>query len=242
MRIARSRALVLIAAVLIGVAAVAFAVSKGPGALAPRDSAHRPTLLLLTSLPLVFSEQFSLAGGGSPALRALEKRYRVVPISVTDEKDLAKGKLLLMAHPLAQPAENLVALDDWVRRGGRVMLLADPLLEWPSDRPLGNPLRPPPMFTDTGLLGHWGLRLDAPDERGPAVRKLGDYEVATASPGLLYGRCDISRDRLVAHCRLGQGRATIVADADLLDVDHVGRAAEHNLDGVLAELARLERN
>ena len=73
-----------------------------------------------------------------------------------------------MAHPLAQTAENLVALDAWVRGGGRVLLLADPMLEWPSKRPLGDPLRPPPMFMDTGLLAHWGLRLDAPDERGPS--------------------------------------------------------------------------
>lgn len=238
---ARSRALVPIAAVLIAAAAVALAVSNRPLRPLPfRDPAHRPALLLLTSLPLVFGEQFSLQDGGSPALKALETRYRVVPISVTDERDLARGRLLLMAHPLAQPAEDLVALDDWVRSGGHVLLLADPMLEWPSERPLGDPLRPPPMFMDTGLLGHWGLRLDAPDKRGPAPRSLGGFAVATASPGLLYGRCDISRDRLVAHCRIGRGEATIVADADLLDVNHLGRAAEHNLDGLLAELARLE--
>ena len=118
---------------------------------APPPAAQRPTLLLLTSLPLVFGEDFSLQDGGSPALKALETRYRVVPISVTDRRELAKGRLLLMAQPLAQPAEDLVALDQWVRRGGRVLLLADPMLEWPSERPLGDPLRPPPMFMDTGL-------------------------------------------------------------------------------------------
>lgn len=241
MRIARSRALVLVAVLLIGAAAVALAVGNRPARPLPaRPPALRPNLLLLTSLPLVFGEQFSLQGGGSPALEALETRYRVVPISVTDEQDLAKGRLLLMAHPLAQAAEYLVALDAWVRRGGRVLLLADPMLEWPSERPLGDPLRPPPMFMDTGLLGHWGLRLDAPDERGPASRNLGNFEIATASPGLLYGRCDISGDRLVAHCRIGKGEATIVADADLLDIDHLAGSKEHNLDSLLAELARLE--
>jgi len=242
MRNARTRALVIIAAILIGAAAVAFGFGNRSSAPLPaRPAAQRPTLLLLTSLPLVFGEQFSLDGGGSPALKAIETRYRVVPISVTDEKELAKGRLLLMAHPLAQPAEDLVALDNWVRRGGRVMLLADPMLEWPSERPLGDPLRSPPMFMDTGLLGHWGLRLDAPEERGAAARELGGYRVATGSPGQLYGSCDISRDRLVAHCAIGKGRATIVADADLLDVDHVGGDAGHNLDALLAELARLER-
>jgi ABC-type uncharacterized transport system involved in gliding motility auxiliary subunit len=93
-----------------------------------------------------------------------------VPISVPTPRAWQRARLLLMAHPLAQPAEALVALDAWVRGGGRLLLLADPMLEWPSERPLGDPLRPPPMFADTGLLKHWGLRLDAPDERGPGER------------------------------------------------------------------------
>ena len=202
--------------------------------------AERPNLLLLTSLPLVFGEEFSLQQIGSPAATALESRYRLVPISVTDPAELSKGRVLLMAHPLAQPAEDLVALDRWVRDGGRVLLLADPMLEWPSKRALGDPLRPPAMFMDTGLLGHWGLRLDAPDERGAAVRGLGGYRVSTASPGKLFGGCEISSDRFVARCRIGKGRATIVADADLLDVDRLDGRSEHNLDAVIAELAALQ--
>lgn len=208
--------------------------------LPPRPQGERPELLLLTSLPLVFGEDFSLRQNGSPALSALESRYRVEPISITDPSDLSKGSLLLMAHPIAQPAEDLVALDRWVRGGGRVLLLADPLLEWPSKRPLGDPLRPPPMFMDTGLLAHWGLRLDAPDEEGPRARRLGHYDVTTVSPGELSGNCGISSDRLVAKCRIGKGRVTVVADADLLETDRLGPRASHNLDGVLEELADLE--
>jgi hypothetical protein len=207
----------------------------------PVRSVERPTLLLLTSLPLIFGEDFSLEGGESAAARALESRYRLVPISVTDPAELAKGRLLLMAHPLAQPAEDLVALDRWVRGGGRLLLLADPMLEWPSKRELGDPLRPPAMFMDTGLLGHWGLRLDAPDVRGAASRKLGGYDVLTASPGNLLGNCEISRDRFVARCRIGKGRATVVADADLLDVDHLDGPYGDNLDAIVAELDSLDR-
>src|SRR3954454_18849427 len=211
---ARLRVLLLIAAALAAAAALAFTIHlRRPEAMAPRPAAQRPTLLLLTSLPLVFGEQFSLQGGGSPALKALETHYRVTPISVADEADLRKGRLLLMAHPLAQPAEDLVALDQWVRSGGRVLLLADPKLEWPSSRALGDPLRPPPMFMDTGLLAHWGLRLDAPDPPRPKRLQRGGYHVGTASPGELSGNCPISKDRLVAHCRIGRGRATIIADA-----------------------------
>ena len=227
---------------LILAAGVAFALlSRGPAPAAPVPANKKPALLLLTSLPLMFAEEFSLEGAASPAVEALQTRYRVVPISITDPPGLSKGRLLLMAHPLAQPAEDLVALDRWVRDGGRVLLLADPMLEWPSQRPLGDRLRAPPVFMDTGLLAHWGLRLDAPDDRGPKLRSLGGYEVLTASPGSLSGTCDISEDRLVAHCSIGTGRATIVADADLLDVENLDGPTSHNLDSVLAELAALDR-
>lgn len=237
---ARRRAFIFILAATLGVAALALATRPKREPLPPRAASERPALLLLTSLPLIFSEDFSLQGGGSPVLEKLQTRYRVIPISVTDEADLSKGRLLLLAHPLAQTAENLVALDSWVRRGGRVLLLADPMLEWPSKRPLGDSLRPSPMFMDTGLLSHWGLSLDAPDKRGEAERALGGFQILTVSPGRLKGRCSVSADALVARCPLGSGRATVVADADLLNVNQLGSGAARNLDGLVAELAKLE--
>ncbi len=238
---ARLRALAAVIALMVA-AAVAIAVVRGDRtAPAPQPAAGRPVLLLLTSLPLMFGEEFALEGGGSPALTALRSRYRVVPISVASEAELAKGRLLLMAHPLAQPAEQLVALDRWVRRGGRLLLLADPALDWDSPRPLGDALRPPPMFMDTGLLGHWGLRLDAPDARGPRTGEIGGMEVMTASPGTLVGTaCKLGSHGLVAHCRLGKGHATIIADADFLNVADLDGPTQHNLDALLAELGRLE--
>jgi hypothetical protein len=240
---ARVGALLVAAIAVAALVAAAFVASaNGPRPLPPRPPNQRPTLLLLTSLPLVFGEGFSLEQTGSPALKALQTRYRVVPISVADPAELAKGRLLLMAHPPAQPPEDLVALDAWVRAGGRVLLLADPMLEWPSERPLGDPLRPPPMFVDTGLLAHWGLRLDAPDERGMRTERLGGFAVVTFSPGQLFGRCRTDRDRLVADCGIGKGRAIVVADADLLDSSRLGPEARHNLDGLLEELAELERS
>ena len=235
------RRVLLFAGLLLVAGAVALAVTPGPSPVAERPVAERPPLMLLTGLPLMFGEGFSLDGGGSKALTALESRYRVLPISTSSAGELAKGKLLLMAQPLAQTPENLVALDNWVRRGGRVLLLADPRLEWPSERPLGDRLRPPVMFMDTGLLAHWGLRLDAPDERGAVARKIGSYDVVAVSPGSLEGKCKISPDKLVAHWSVGRGQATVIADADLIGTEHLGAEAEANLDAVLSELAKLEQ-
>jgi hypothetical protein len=239
---AHVRVMIAVAVIVVGAVGLGFALMRGgPGPLPARAPGDRPTLLLLTSLPIVFGEDFSVQQNGSPALAAIERRYRVIPIGAADPAELAKGRLLLMAQPRAQPAEDLVALDKWVRSGGRVLLLADPMLEWSSERPLGDPLRPPAMFMDTGLLAHWGLRLDAPDERGPREVQLGGSDVVTVSPGTLSGGCDVGQGGLVAHCRIGKGRAIIVADADILDVAELGSDGRHNLDGVLAELAKLER-
>lgn len=240
MTLARKGALALIAIMSVGAAALAFRAFELPGSSAVKPAAERPELLLLTSLPIVFGDGFSLEGMGSPTLKALETRYRLIPISVTDEAELAKGELLMMAQPSAQSPENLVALDQWVRGGGRMLLLADPVLEWPSTRPLGDRLRPPIMFADTGLLAHWGLRLDAPDQRGPVKRELSGRQILALSPGALVGKCRISGDSLVARCSVGEGRATVVADADLLNVEE-DQGQEANLDAVLRELATLER-
>ena len=241
---ARLRAWLLALLVAIGAGGLAYAVARqATGAsLPPRAAGQRPTLLLLTSLPLVFGEQFSIEGGGSPALKALETRYRVVPISVTDRGRAGEGPTPADgAAPRAAGRGSRRARSMGARAAARVLLLADPLLEWPSERPLGDPLRPPPMFMDTGLLGHWGLKLDAPDQRGPRRGRLGGYDIMTESPGSLSGAARSARDRLVAHCRVGQGRATIVADADFLNVERLGRPARHNLDALLGELALLER-
>ena len=239
---ARPRALILIAVTLIAALVLGIALhASRPKIERAKPPAARHTLLLLTSLPLVFGEGFDLSSAGSPALKALQTRYRVAPISVSSPGELAHGRLLLMAHPRAQPAEDLVALDAWVRAGGRVLLLADPMLEWPSQRPLGDPTALPPMFMDTGLLGHWGLRLDAPDRRGPVLRSLAGYRILTPSPGRLSGKCSISADALVADCQVGRGRAVVVADADFLDAGKLGPEARNNLDALLRELALLEQ-
>lgn len=232
---ARWGALTVVLIAVIGLVALSLQARR----VQPLDPPRKPPLALLTSLPIVFGEGFGLNDAGSPALGALSGRFDVRPISTTSAKELGPS-LLLMAQPLAQTPENLVALDDWVRRGGRILLLADPLLEWPSSRPLGDPLRPPPMFADTGLLAHWGLRLDAPDERGRAERTLAGYKILTRSPGTLHGTCEISPDGLVAECSIGKGWAAVVADADLLDVQHLGPGASGNLPAVIEELARLK--
>src|SRR5690242_17591514 len=105
-----------------------WAIAGSSDRLGPRPEPERPTLALVTSLPLVFGEEFGLDNGGSPALTRLEQRYKVEPIPVADRKSLHGQRLLLMAHPRAQPAEVLVELDQWVQGGGNYCFL--PIPSW----------------------------------------------------------------------------------------------------------------
>ena len=230
----RARIAALIA-ILLALAAGALALSRGG------RPAERTKLLYLSSLPILYGEQFGLDGPAHPVLAALRERFELVPIDVTDPGSLKKCRLLIMAQPRAQPPENLVALDEWVRRGGRVLIFADPMLEWPSDTPLADPTRPPRMFADTGLLGHWGLRLDAPDERGPVTADIAGRSIVTASPGTLHGDCRIEEGGLIAECVVSRGRAIVVADADLLNVESGNPGASGNLAALETLLSRLER-
>jgi hypothetical protein len=201
----------------------------------------KPELFLLTALPLVWSEDFGLNQPGSPALKALEQVYRVTAIDLPSQ--LPDGALLLAAQPRALPAEELVELDSWVRAGGRLLLLADPMLEWKSNIPLGDTRRPPMAFADTGLLERWGLRLDAPEERGARDGAVSERSVLTASPGALVATgdgCNVRDAGLTARCRLGKGEAIIIADADFLNVGSDKRG-EQNLAVLASQLASLTR-
>lgn len=226
------------------IAVLAVGLAGAAIALIPRhDPAPRPPLLLITSLPLLFGEEFGLDKLGSPVLSRLEQHYAVRPIAAADRASLKGQRLLLMAHPRAQPAELLVELDRWVRGGGRLLLLADPKLDWPSRLPLGDRLRPPSEFSDTGLLRHWGLALDGPEPDGPASLDVGGDVIATISPGRLRiegkGGCALDAGGFIARCTIGQGKAVIIADADFLDVEDAGARSTRNLDLLDRELKTL---
>ncbi|QIL03084.1 hypothetical protein G7078_10045 [Sphingomonas sinipercae] len=240
-RAPRALALAVLALLIAG---IVFVLARSGGStLPPRAGNARPQLLLLTTLPIVFPEQLTLDAPASPVLAALERRYRVEPISTADAADLRGARLLLMAQPQAQPAGALVDLDRWVRQGGSVLLLADPALAWPSERPLGDMLRPPTTFADTGLLQHWGLRLLGADPSSQPQVKIRGTPVDVRSAGALIAadrRCRISDGGLIARCSIGKGRATVIADADLLRGRDAGDGA--GLRKLLLEwLAELER-
>ncbi len=215
--------LLLAIALLFLSAVLAYAVTR------PAPDGPKPTLGLMTTLPLQWSEggvEADLAEDAQPhpAFARLGQSYDVQPLD--DVRDLAEQRILLLAQPRAFSPAELVQLDRWVRKGGRLLILADPALQWGSLYPLGDTRRP--LFTSmlSPLFAHWGLELVLPivDAEPMAVRKIGKLSIRTQTPGewLKIGRggsarCALEEGGLLADCKIGKGRALLVADADLLD-------------------------
>lgn len=154
-------------------------------------------------------------------VRSLAERFDLRPIDHLTPEALKGETILILAQPRLLAPEELVALDSWVRDGGRALIFTDPALVWPSDLPLGDRRRPPPIGLLDPLLKHWGLALGNPEAGDDLVKvPIGGRATALAKPGRWASAsmlCAVADERLVADCRIGKGRALLVADADLLD-------------------------
>lgn len=214
----------------------------------------RPSLGLLTSLPIYWGEPAQMGDllqpGGEPHwVRArLEEDYHLVPLDLlgtgsgAQEEELAKLDRLLVAQPRALTAADNVALDRWVRAGGRLLLVLDPMMTEHSAYAVGDARR----FNDVALvppvLARWGLAMRH-SEDGMAreiifegvpipVADYGTLRITGSSSG--GARCTLKAADVVAHCRLGAGEMLVIADAAFLNHEVPGSAAEA-LDAFLAE-------
>jgi hypothetical protein len=223
----------LAAAVLLALAAF---FGRGHGAPDPRP------IGLFTSLPILWRETGDLADllkADTPphwALAVLAGRGRVQPLDTLTGKDgtlpLTRRALLIMVQPRPlSPAEN-VALDDWVRAGGRVLLFADPMLTARSPFALGDKRRPQDIVLLSPILARWGLALQF-DEGQPFgtrdVALLGG-QVPVNLPGrfAIHGAptCRLLAAGLAARCRIGSGEVLAIADAALLEDGTSGDQAQ----------------
>ena len=196
---------------------------------ADAEQGRTPRVGMVTALPLFWREGITpgeaVWGGAraSPLVGLLAAR----PVDEISGETLAAVDELIVAQPRLLHPEELVALDQWIRAGGRVSIFADPLLLWPSRLPLGDRRRPPVTSLLDPLLAHWGLRLERVNagEEGLQRRMLSTGHVlilAGASRFTLVNGgdgsvCGLREQGLIAMCRVGRGAARLVADADLLD-------------------------
>lgn len=210
----------------------------------------KPPLNMMTALPLfgLNGEIGAVLNGPdrrAGVIHALEGRYRTMPIDHIDAKTLSKAPVLVLAQPRALSGAELVELDAWVRRGGKVLIFADPLLLWPSDLPLGDRRRAPPVTLLDPLFVHWGLVLDLPPLATETIEiaQLDGKPLSVAGPGIWQStakECAIVDDGLVADCRIGSGHALLIADADLLDERLWQESGRNNSQSLLDTLDRLE--
>ena len=202
----------------------------GPSQASPEIEGER--FGLMTSLPIYRAPQASVAdalagaGAGQPHwLRAeLEARNRLDPLDTLDAGNLADTDILLLIQPRAlTPAEN-VALDQWVREGGRVVLVADPMLESEPRFALGDPRNPQAIAVTGAILARWGLVLQ-PGKYGDGAERqvsIGESAFAVSHGGSFALRtpaggdpadCALRYENLVAVCAIGEGSAVLLADA-----------------------------
>lgn len=211
----------------------------------PAAQTSEPRLGLVTSLPIYWTgasgvaDILSAQGEVHWVRQDLERAYVLVPLdtlaaqgeggTIEPSAGLAGLKRLFVAQPRAlSPADN-VALDEWVRGGGSLLFVIDPMLTEHSEFGIGDPRRP----TDVGLVppvfARWGLAMtyEPSPDGNPSTFDLDDTEIVAFEYGELAvrdasgpaSRCEILAQGLVAACTIGKGRAVIVADASFLEPD-----------------------
>lgn len=205
---------------------------------------ERPVLGLMSSLPLYWAEDAAFAdiaaGRAAPPWqrRAIETRFELVPLDTLspvpalspdapDTDPLQGVARLAVIQPRGLSAADNVALDEWVRAGGRLLLVLDPMLTGDYAAPLGDPRRPVDSALVPPVVKRWGLSIAFPDH------ETGDADTGTATmPGgatvpLAYagvierlpgagGDCTLPA-AAIATCRIGKGQVTLVADAALFE-------------------------
>lgn len=201
---------------------------------------ERPNLGLMTSLPLNWplgSDMQAIASGEvEPAWQktALERLYQLEPLDTLSpipglspdqpETDPLAGldRLAIIQPRGLTPADN-VALDNWVRGGGRLLLVLDPQLTGDYDLPLGDARRPVDTALIPPVVARWGLAVSFDPQQQPASRTVrlveGSLlvELAGEISTVTGGDCAIGAASVVARCNVGEGRVTLFTDAAMFE-------------------------
>ncbi|MEM6475190.1 MAG: hypothetical protein AAF687_03395 [Pseudomonadota bacterium] len=212
----------------------------------PAPAPDAPVLGLMTSLPLYWplgADFADLASGDAerPWQRvAIERRYRIEPLDTLSPiaaldadqpatDPLASLERLAVIQPRGLTPSDNVALDNWVRAGGHLLLVLDPMLTGEYEAPLGDPRRPIDAALIPPVVKRWGMEITFNDMQG------GDFGELPLNAGYIWlaqsgvikreqtpeTSCDLSLGDVIAQCRVGKGRVTLLADA---------ASFEHTLD------------
>ena len=216
--------------------------SAGLPALAPKDA---PALGLMTSLPIYWNEGDAFAALGSEehelpwVRRAIEQRYRISPLDSLSAAQELSGETsdplqsidhLAIIQPRGLSPSDNVALDDWVRGGGKLLLVLDPMLVGEYEVMLGDPRHPTVSAVIPPVVERWGYRITFDDAQSDKARLVtwdglelpvvlaGAFVHAEPPDGVTLRKPQsLFADRALAHFPWGEGQVTILADAALFE-------------------------
>lgn len=215
----------LIALAMLGLVVGGWLLHGGEGAARNKSK----PLGLFTSLPILWNESADIAGLLAPdqqphwAKAELERHGSLVALDRLSGQSLAGLHQLIMAQPRALAPDENVALDQWLRDGGQLLLFADPALTEESAFGIGDKRRPQDMVMLSPILTRWGLALSFDDEQATGEQQA--EVLGTTIPLNLPGSfalqpgstCQILNDGRAARCVIGKGQMLAIADAALLE-------------------------
>ncbi|OGS49196.1 MAG: hypothetical protein A3J40_04185 [Erythrobacter sp. RIFCSPHIGHO2_12_FULL_63_10] len=202
---------------------------------AQKEAGSRTQVALMTSLPIYWSDgaDVTLLASGQGELpwvrETLEARYRLKPVDTLGAAGqgdpLAGIDRLMVVQPRALSPQDNVALDQWVNDGGHLFMALDPLLTGQYSVPLGDSRHPAAVGLVPPVIARWGMDLRFDEAQPFAVRELDGMGIAipVAMAGEIHplpgaGKaCQIAESGILASCKVGKGRVTILADAALFE-------------------------
>jgi ABC-type uncharacterized transport system len=216
------------------------------------EQSQKPAIGVMTALPLFWGEgdaKLIVQGSDQRAviLKRLGEDRKVLPVDTLSKVSLEKISLLILAQPRLLSGEEIIQLDDWTRRGGKLILFADPILSWPSQLPLGDARRAPLNSLLDPLFNHWGLSLSAKLPVTGAIEKqmIFGRVAALVTSGIWRNgnaRCTLAAEGIIAECVFGQGKAILVADTDILNQLLWAESGIANDRAIMGLIERIESN
>jgi len=237
------------------------ACGSAPAAPGAQESAAPAVRLgLMTSLPLYWPLGADIASLAAPDAAipwqraAMEQGFTLEPLDTLSpiaalspgapETDPLAGldRLAIIQPRGLSPADN-VALDSWVRAGGRLLLVLDPALTGEYDLPLGDPRRPVDTALIPPVVARWGLAVSFDEVQAGSVTSvvLGDATLPLALAGQVAvtdpaaARCTLLAGGAAARCEVGEGQVTLIADAALFEHPELAGEGGAALRAVVAE-------
>jgi len=212
---------------------------------APSETVRAQRLGLMTSLPIYWplgAEIADLAAGVPPTWQkaALAPDWELYPLDTLSpvpglspdapEVDPLAGltRIAVIQPRGLSPADN-VALDTWVRAGGRLLLVLDPALTGEYDLPLGDPRRPVEAALVPPVVARWGMAISFDEAQAAADRtaRFGAAPLPLALAGQISlpdpaaADCTLLADGAAARCAVGKGQVTVIADAAVFEHDEL---------------------